>query len=163
MTFTTNKANSSAQLNKPVLQESSQDEAVKELQTLLNHYSLGEEIAIDGIFDKATTHAVQAFQYVMLLNQDGIVGDKTWRALYKGAPVDMPILQKGSQGFNVILLQRKLSLIADYRGAFDGDFGIGTEAAVKLLQKLGSLTVDGIVGDGTWFELSKQLRKLVKG
>jgi hypothetical protein len=34
----------------------------------------------------------------MFLLQDGIVGDKTWRSLFKGAPVDIPVLKKGSKG-----------------------------------------------------------------
>lgn len=100
MTVTTNN-----QLNKPVLKIGSQGETVKELQQLLLDYGMyvyldnsgacvypGIEV-IDGIFGSKTEAAVKLFQGKMFLVQDGIVGDKTWRALYKGAPVDMPVFK----------------------------------------------------------------------
>jgi peptidoglycan hydrolase-like protein with peptidoglycan-binding domain len=34
--------------------------------------------------------------------------------------------------------------------AIDGDFGDRTEAAVRNLQKLAGMTVDGKAGDSTW-------------
>ena len=39
--------------------------------------------------------------------------------------------------------------------AFNGIFDSETEKSVKELQKNAGLAVDGIVGDRTWFELSK--------
>jgi peptidoglycan hydrolase-like protein with peptidoglycan-binding domain len=40
-------------------------------------------------------------------------------------------------------------------GAIDGDFGNRLEKAVRQLQKNTGLPVDGVVGERTWFELSK--------
>jgi peptidoglycan hydrolase-like protein with peptidoglycan-binding domain len=40
---------------------------------------------------------------------------------------------------------------APYTGAIDGIFGSTTETAVMALQTWASTTVDGIVGDDTWF------------
>ena len=158
---------SSTSLNKPVLSEGSTGEAVRELQRLLlphgvfyyvdsNHACVfpGEEV-IDGIFGPATTDAVKIFQSKMFLPQDGIVDDRTWRAAYFSRPVDMPLLRRGDRGELVELIQQRLSNGGYYRSAIDGDFGPGTESAVKDLQISAGLDIDGIVGDDTWSELSK--------
>ncbi|MBD2776515.1 peptidoglycan-binding domain-containing protein [Iningainema tapete] len=167
MTSTTDSSNFAAQLNKPVLKEGSRGEAVKELQKLLLKYGAfvylgsngacvfpGEEV-IDGIFGLRTTKAVKIFESKMFLPQDGIVEDRTWRSLYKGAPVDMPILKKGSKGELIKRIQERLAVGDYYNGAIDGDFGSRTETAVKGLQTRTGLPVDGVIGDRTWFELSK--------
>jgi putative chitinase len=54
------------------------------------------------------------------------------------------LLKKGSNGEDVKTLQKFLGLNAD------GNFGPGTEEAVKAWQTKNNLTPDGIVGDGTW-------------
>jgi peptidoglycan hydrolase-like protein with peptidoglycan-binding domain len=163
MTVATN-----AQINKPVLKVGSSGETVKELQTLLFNYGMyvyvdnisgacvypGNEV-IDGVFGPKTEAAVKLFQGKMFLVQDGIVGNKTWRALYKGAPVNMPVLKKGSTGQVVKQMQERLATGGYYVGAIDGIFGPKTEEAVKNLQQNTGLLVDGIVGERTWFEISK--------
>jgi murein L,D-transpeptidase YcbB/YkuD len=40
---------------------------------------------------------------------------------------------------------------APYPGAIDGIFGSATDAAVRALQTWAGATVDGVVGDNTWF------------
>ena len=163
----TDTFNATAQLQKPVLKEGSKGDTVKELQKLLLKYNAyvtigssgacvfpGEEV-IDGNFGAKTTTAVKLFQARMFLLQDGIVGDRTWRSLFKGAPVDMPVLKKSSKGDLVKAVQQRLSIGGYEVGAIDGDFGNRLEKAVKQLQKNTGLPVDGVVGDRTWFELSK--------
>jgi N-acetyl-anhydromuramyl-L-alanine amidase AmpD len=54
------------------------------------------------------------------------------------------ILKVGSKGKEVKELQEALEI------NIDGDFGYGTEAAVKSFQKENDLYVDGIVGNKTW-------------
>jgi hypothetical protein len=54
------------------------------------------------------------------------------------------LLKKGSRGENVKILQEFL------RVTIDGDFGPGTERAVKEWQTNNGLIVDGIVGPKTW-------------
>ena len=54
------------------------------------------------------------------------------------------ILKKGSRGQQVKDLQEFLEITAD------GDFGPGTEKAVKAWQSANGLTADGIVGPRTW-------------
>jgi peptidoglycan hydrolase-like protein with peptidoglycan-binding domain len=156
-----------AQLNKPVLKEGSKGDAVKELQGLLLKYGAyvtvgstgacvfpGEEV-IDGNFGRKTTAAVKLFQARMFLLEDGIVGDKTWRSLFKGAPVSLPTLQRGSKGDLVKRVQQRLNIGGYDAGAVDGDFGNRSEKAVRQLQKNTGLPVDGVVGERTWFEISK--------
>jgi lipoprotein-anchoring transpeptidase ErfK/SrfK len=50
-------------------------------------------------------------------------------------PEPVPVVA-GSQGFEVVRLQRKLTDIGVYRGAIDGDYGPQTEAAVVAAHKL---------------------------
>ncbi len=166
MTSTSNPS-TAAQLNKPVLKVGSKGDTVKELQKLLLNYGAyvyignsgacvypGLEV-VDGVFGSKTEAAVKLFQGKMFLVQDGIVGNKTWQSLYKGAPVNMPVLRKGSTGAVVKQMQERLAIGGYDVGAIDGSFGNRTEAAVRKLQEASSLPIDGVVGDRTWFELSK--------
>ncbi|KQR75763.1 peptidoglycan-binding protein [Rhizobium sp. Leaf341] len=62
---------------------------------------------------------------------------------------DVAILRRGSEGEAVDQLQRGLAAAGFYLLAIDGDFGPGTEAAVKTFQRARGLVVDGIVGRET--------------
>ena len=70
-----------------VLREGSRGEPVKVIQYLLSvvgeFYSAIPGVAIDGIFGPATKNAVLALQRLTGLTQDGIVGERTWAALYR--------------------------------------------------------------------------------
>ncbi|MDO5327572.1 MAG: peptidoglycan-binding protein [Clostridia bacterium] len=70
-------------------------------------------------------------------------------------------LKLGSQGDEVRTVQRKLKELGFYKGTVDGDFGAGTENAVKAFQKQYGLTVDGKVGNNTMAKLvaAKQTAK----
>ena len=57
------------------------------------------------------------------------------------------ILEKGSKGEEVKVLQKALGITAD------GIFGAGTEAVVKKFQQENGLDYDGIVGRKTWEKL----------
>lgn len=69
-----------------ILRQGSTGQDVITLQYLLNviseYYPGIPEIAQDGIFGSGTRQAVSAFQNIMQLDPDGIVGALTWRALY---------------------------------------------------------------------------------
>lgn len=155
MQLTNNSTSSQAkaQLNKPLLVLGSKGDAVKELQKLLNHW--GYYLPIDGTFGQTTLEMVKAFQRRVFLKTDGIVGNLTWQALYTGAPINMPILKWGSKGQAVITLQETLQITGHYTGRLDGDFGPGTDAAVRSFQNDAGLVVDGIVASKTWHALSK--------
>jgi putative chitinase len=57
------------------------------------------------------------------------------------------LLKVGSEGSQVKLLQEKLGIVSD------GEFGNGTERAVKQWQSANGLKPDGIVGSGTWSKM----------
>lgn len=68
----------------------------------------------------------------------------------------MIIYRSGSKGPEVKRIQTALQGRGYYRGPLDGDFGGGTEAAVKALQRADGLTPDGTVGEKTWKALFTQ-------
>ena len=90
---------------------------------------------------------IKALQKAVGVSADGIAGEKTKKAL--------PTLKKGSKGDTVKVLQKLLGEIYDIEvsGGYDGDFGSGTEKAVKAFQEKKGLTIDGIVGVKTWCKL----------
>lgn len=59
------------------------------------------------------------------------------------------MLRKGDTGTSVVFLQRKLDIDAD------GNFGPGTQKAVKEFQAAHGLKADGLVGPATWKELGE--------
>ena len=61
----------------------------------------------------------------------------------------LPVLSTGSGGVLVKTIQG-LCGARGYQVAIDGEFGNGTENAVKSVQAAWHLTVDGIVGPTTW-------------
>jgi len=65
----------------------------------------------------------------------------------------MATYRLGSKGEEIVKIQEKLKALGIYRGPVDGDFGGGTEAAVKIFQKREGLEEDGIVGPITWAKL----------
>ena len=69
--------------------------------------------------------------------------------------VNIKMLSKGSKGESVKALQILLIGYGYSCGKWgaDGDFGAGTDSAVKAYQKANKLEVDGIVGPATWNKL----------
>ncbi len=65
------------------------------------------------------------------------------------SPTPSAVLKLGVNGAEVRELQTKLKALGFYKGSVDGDFGAGTEAAVKAFQKQYRLTEDGIAGRTT--------------
>ena len=143
-------------LSKPTLRKGDTGEIVEELQKLLRYWEYYYGL-IDGIFSYEVEWAVKEYQHRVYLEEDGIVGPLTWKALYSGAPPvpPIPILRRGSTGKYVRMVQRTLSLHNYYDFAIDGEFGPITEVAVRKFQKDMNLTQDGIVGSRTWHALSK--------
>ena len=66
---------------------------------------------------------------------------------------NLPILRFNSSGLTVRVLQRLL-VANGYAIRVDGVFGALTESAVKAFQNQHNLTVDGIVGQRTWYYLT---------
>ncbi len=70
------------------------------------------------------------------------------------SPTPGAVLKLGANGNEVRELQTKLKALGFYKGSVDGDFGAGTEAAVKAFQKQYKLTQDGIAGKTTLAKLA---------
>ncbi|MBV6702247.1 peptidoglycan-binding protein [Kitasatospora aureofaciens] len=140
------------------LQQGSQGSCVSTLQIVLNGYGAG--LTVDGQFGAGTDTAVRNFQSSHGLTADGIVGTGTKNALYglsssgggTSTTVDLRTqcgtLQSGASGSCVSTLQTMLNNL----GAgltVDGQFGPGTDTAVRNFQSSRGLAVDGIVGPAT--------------
>lgn len=91
-----------------------------------------------------STAWVKELQAAIGVTVDGIAGPKTLAAC--------PALKHGSKGAAVKLMQQRIGeeFKISVSGGYDGDFGSGTLAAVKALQKAYDLKVDGEVGPKTW-------------
>jgi len=59
------------------------------------------------------------------------------------------VIHRGMVGPSIEDAQRRLATAGFYLMSIDGDFGAGTEAAVKAFQRANGLLVDGIVGAKT--------------
>ncbi|WP_328995513.1 DUF1906 domain-containing protein [Kribbella sp. NBC_01245] len=134
----------------PTLRRDSTGPAVSALQYLLKDdgRDAGE---VDGNFGSRTDAAVKAFQSAHALAADGEVGRRTWTALLSAGW--QPNLQRGSTGLEVRRLQRALTAALGRPIGIDGDFGSGTEQAVRDYQTTRGLSVDGEVGPQTWIAL----------
>lgn len=124
----------------PTIRSGDEDQQVRTLQHLLNHY--GAALAPDGVFGAATASAVRRFQGEHGLADDGVAGPVTWEAL-------VVELANGSHGEAVKALQVQLYV----RGTLptvDGVFGIPTDMAVRRFQVFRGLHADGTVRSDTW-------------
>ena len=74
----------------------------------------------------------------------------------------LPILRNGSSGTAVRTLQYMLRASGRSVTA-DGSFGPATDSAVRSYQSAHGLSVDGVVGDTTWFSLLPVLRQGASG
>ena len=68
-------------------------------------------------------------------------------------------LKLGATGSEVRKLQTRLKELGYYKGSVDGDFGEGTETAVKNFQQQNGLTVDGKAGSLTLSKLNSSSAK----
>jgi peptidoglycan hydrolase-like protein with peptidoglycan-binding domain len=150
------------------LQEGASGAAVKELQMLLKAVGLyGKNV--DGNFGPVTEAAVKAFQRKHGLTVDGWAGPQTMAKLRQAAAPKAPPkpaapapaapsssggkLVLGASGPEVKELQMRLKAQGFYNGNVGGNFGPGTEAAVKAFQRANRMTVDGWAGPQTMAKL----------
>ncbi len=128
----------------------------------------------DGVFGSDTYAAVKAFQKTVGLEADGKAGPLTLQKLesyfdengnvISGPIVTAPpaaddenleygvpkrILRPGMSGLDVKYVQDRLKELDYYTGASDGQYGSGTEAAVRAFQQNNGLEADGKVGAKT--------------
>ena len=160
-----------------VLQEGDTGIAVQSLQyylAVIAYFSNGAlpTVAIDGIYGPATTAAVRAFQELVGLPADGLVGLQTFLRIqqaYEDILATLPpgiegdrakpypgfFLSEGQEGEDVRDLQTYLRGIAEYTGVIPvipvtGYFGTQTRDVVSALQAQNGLPANGAVGPVTW-------------
>ena len=149
------------------LREGDEGENVYILQAYL--FELGYYTGrIDGRFSAETTEAVKAFQRSNGLTADGIAGKSTQSKLKSGSAIpaesangqeeeagtlpqtaELSTLRRGDKSAQVMVMQQYLSDLGYLTTQPDGQFGSGTERAVKLFQEANGLTADGVAGRGT--------------
>ena len=138
---------------------------------------------ISGVYTEETAAAARAFQQTFGLPVTGQVDLATWRemqSVYNGIVAVTPeleggivlfpgeILQVGSQGENVRLLQEYLAFIRETYTEIpplyvDGVFGNRTLAAVKAYEKRFGLEPNGLVGAATWNSIAQTYQDLRLG
>lgn len=131
-------------------------------------------IDITGAFGEQTKKTVIAFQQANNLKQTGEVDDITWNEIYRDyIGIANTVLNKdafnalavrafsgedlflGSQGEDVLLLQRYLNVISRFYKSIPfveptGKFDEATEEAVKSFQEIMNLDPTGVVDNVTW-------------
>lgn len=124
---------------------------IKAVQQWLNT-NYGTHCTIDGEYGEQTKSAlVGALQcYLNKHYNAGLVVDGVFGAKTKAA---IRVLRKGAKGDYVYILQGLLICHGYSTNGFDGDFGSGTESAVKKFQASVKITVDGEAGKDTFSKL----------
>ena len=140
-----------------------------------NYPGIPKIYPVDGFFDQGTEDAVKKFQEVFNLTPDGIIGAATWNSinyiynavkkLYSVNSEGLALseldtsyekeLKLGDSSRNVYVLQYYLAYISLFYPTVsapltDGDFGRGTEDAVRSYQRTFGLEDTGIVDETTW-------------
>ncbi|WP_371017811.1 peptidoglycan-binding protein [Pseudalkalibacillus sp. JSM 102089] len=154
----------SQQETSTVLKVGSTGSAVTDLQNKLKKAGTFH-VEATGYFGPVTEKAVKDFQKAKKLQVTGTATKETMNALdgltdkVESSPSTGEdygdLLKKGSTGSLVKELQSKLQAIGLYSGSLDGDFGNGTDRAVRNFQSRNKLTVDGVVGPATWEKLKQ--------
>ncbi len=139
-------------------------------------------VKIDGTFGPETKNAVLSFQQGYDLEQDGIVGEKTWDKMYavfkgivdtvfldeeifgiKTEPYGGTVLEFGSTGSAVTTLQQYLNIISLSYPEINsvtptGNFGPQTRQAVIGYQREFNLPTTGRVDEQTWNSIAGTYR-----
>src|SRR5262249_23389208 len=110
--------------------------AVADLQTVMTHLGFYSG-PIDGVYSDETTAAVVEMQKALGVTADGVYGPETDAAL------------KGKAQVVAIQIQTVLTEYGYYTGPIDGQYGSGTQDAVKKLQTELGVTADGRFGAET--------------
>ena len=172
-----------------LLQLGDQGNAVLNLQYFIayvsQYYETIPSVSIDGVFGETTRDAVRAVQNTFGLLQDGIVGERTWDALYRaylgivntipreyveGVAIPYPgvPLRIGSESEDVLLLQQYLNYIAESDPSIPsvnptGYFGPRTQEAVIAFQDQVGISPTGVVSAITWTAVAERYDALYRG
>jgi peptidoglycan hydrolase-like protein with peptidoglycan-binding domain len=116
-----------------ILKKGLSGEPVKRLQGKLG-------VEADAVFGSATEKALKDWQAKNGLAADGIAGPDTFMTM---GLYELVLLKEGTRGEAVKKLQEKLGVGAD------GQFGSGTEKALRDYQAKNGLVADGTAGPAT--------------
>lgn len=134
------------------------------VEPLAAKFCSGTTVTCEGLSQWGSQHlATQGYGWLRILkNYYGqnieIVTDAPkaeYRESYPGAA-----LRVGSRGRSVALIQTALNRISQSfpaipKLAVDGVYGPGTEAAVRIFQRVFELEADGVVGRQTWYGVER--------
>jgi peptidoglycan hydrolase-like protein with peptidoglycan-binding domain len=106
---------------------------------------------IDGVRGPQTNRAVRAFQRRERLRVDGVVGPRTRAHMGRLGRPDFGrrLIRRGMVGWDVSVLQFRLSRRGARVRGIDGIFGPNTLGAVRRFQSSRGLAADGLVGPAT--------------
>ncbi len=121
-----------------ILKRGLSGEPVKILQAKLG-------VPADGEFGPGTETALKAYQQQHGLKVDGIAGPDTFAQM---SLYELILLKPGTSGDTVKKLQQSLGIAAD------GQFGAGTQKAVRDFQSKNGLEADGLAGPATLAKMS---------
>ncbi len=112
---------------------------IKDIQTRLIELDYLTGTA-DGIFGAGTEAAILEFQEANSLTATGAADADTLAQLNAVSAIPKPTPEptpraKGAKGDEIKLIQQALQVMGFMSGSADGDFGSGTETAVKLYQQ----------------------------
>jgi len=143
------------------------------IEPIFSAYCDGRETTCEGLSQWGTVPLAQQGMtpYEILQNYYGddinIIRDVPVNANFESYPL-YP-LRLGSFGQDVSIIQNELNRISQNYPSIPkivndqpGVFGAETEAAVKQFQQIFNLTVDGVVGNSTWYKI-KYIYNAVKG
>ncbi len=103
---------------------------------------------INGTYDETTMNAVKKLQETNGLTADGIYGTSTYNLLYSDE-VKANVVALGEQSDLVKKYQQILINLGYLEGEADGNFGLGTQNAIKAFQSRNDQVVDGYLGPDT--------------
>ena len=116
-----------------ILKKGLSGETVRRLQAKLN-------VEADGTFGSNTEKALSDWQTKNGLTSDGVAGPDTFMTM---GLYELVLLKQGTRGEAVKKLQERLGVGAD------GQFGSGTEKALREYQQKNGLAADGVAGPAT--------------
>jgi peptidoglycan hydrolase-like protein with peptidoglycan-binding domain len=145
----------------PVLTLGMKGTTVKRMQhflALAGTMSATNTANFDGIFGNGTLGALNKYKTQVGVSPDGRCDYGIWDR-FMAAGDGIPSLSRGATGTDVKRMQRMLSangfMDPANQGNFDGQFGSGTEGALKKFQSARGLTMDGKCGPQSWTALLK--------
>ena len=112
----------------------------------LGYLSSAEDMT--GVYDDRTMAAVMKLQEINGIAVDGVYGTDTYNLMYS-SNVKANVLALGEQSELVKKYQERLIQLGYMEGPADGNFGAGTQSALKAFQSRNDLVVDGFLGMDT--------------